>query len=893
MKMKKLIALILSGVMMIALAGCQESTETLPVEQEGSSGQDVQETDTEAATAAQTAAGSSTEAAATEGATKASAPVTESGEAQTPQETTAAPEKKPGAMVMACGELSGVFNSLFATHEGDKAVAKLVMPSILMMDRQGSLVYNAGEGETRSTARGEYVYNGVASVAEAYDAENNATAYTITVREGALFSDGTPITADDVIFTYYVLCDPAYDGPSKVQYQNIFGVRAYQLNNTAAPGIEVTNSDVNDALANPTEGLRQAVVDQVIRPTLEEERDWCRENWQRYVDRGYGNSAEELFVTLYTSTLSPGYKAGDKSFDQIVEDTVSLFGMNYKTLAKNYKNDIDYFNETVKTITRNYIYQTLLEKAGGQEMPRISGISKVDDRTVSVRILGKSSTAIRTICDIPILSLHYYGNEDLYDYENDQFGLVRGELESIRARDSAPFGYGPYQLLSSDGTAVTLTRNGYYYGAEPEDASLKLIWSDTSEMLGLLTEGRADIADLPLTDTEIAAIRDTNENGSLNGDKLRTVTYNDDTYYYFGMNATRVNVDDGELTEASLHLRRAIGMVICSLRADACGKYYGETAKLINYPCSTSFYAMPAGSGAAGTSFVKDAEGTPLTKDNVMDAVREELTAAGYTFKEEGNISHLPEGGKLAFKVMVPPYLAGDNAVTAILAEAKTMLESIGFEITFKEYTDVNEFVLALANGKADMWVARRSASAVLSPAAFYTSSGSSNYYNLHDSSINEMVKELADAEGQEAKAAVYARLFEKIMQDAVEVPIYQKQKGIVYNAEKIYIDPNTELTEYCSVLDDLSVVRLLENVPEEERVTETTTQEETTTEPPTTEPPAAEPEPTESETDGTAEDGTESAASEEGASETAEEPASSEEEPSTMEDGGTTTQED
>ena len=835
MKIKKLLAILLAGAMIFTAAGCSESTETLPVESEGQTADEEPEGKTAEENRSEAASDEASKAADETG-SKASGAETVKTTESAAVTTTAEPEKPRGLITMACGELGGCFNGLFATLEGDKFLTQLVMPSMLVIDRQGKVVYNAGEGETRSTALCDYNYQGVVTIDEDYDKESNATTYSIKVRDDAVFSDGTPITADDLIFTYYVLCDPSYDGPSQVQFQNIFGVRAYQLNNTAAPGIEVTNSDVNKALGNPSEGLRQAIIDAIIRPTLEEERAWCEANWERYVDRGYGNSAEELFVTLYTSVLSSTYKAGDKSFDQIVDDTVELFGMNYKTLAKNYKNDIDYFNEKVKTITRNYLYETLLEKAGGEEMPRISGITKTDNSTVSVRVLGKSSTVIRTICDIPILSLHYYGNEDLYNYDADQFGLVRGDLTSIRAKDSQPLGYGPYQFVGTDGAAATLTENKYYDGTAVERADLKLIWSDTTDRLSQITGGTADLADLELTDTEIASIRETNENGSLNGDQLKTVTYNDDTYYYFGMNVNRVNVNDGELTEASLHMRRAIGMVISAVRAEKCYSYYGETAKLINYPCSTSFDAMPTTPIPAAISFTESADGTALTKDNVMDAVREELTAAGYTFKEEGRISHLPTGGKLKFTVHVPPYLTGDNAMTAILAEAKVMLESIGFEISFKEYSDINEFVITLSGGKADMWVARRSASAILSPAAYYTNGGTSNYYKLRDTTLDRAINSMPLVKSLSARTKLFTRIFNQIIEDAIEVPVYQKQCGIVYNAEKIYIDPNTELTEYFSLNDDFSAVRLLENVPESERATKAETTEAETTAEKTTE---------------------------------------------------------
>ena len=37
--------------------------------------------------------------------------------------------------------------------------------------------------------------------------------YTLTLREGVVFSDGTPFTADDVVFTFQALYDPKSEGP--------------------------------------------------------------------------------------------------------------------------------------------------------------------------------------------------------------------------------------------------------------------------------------------------------------------------------------------------------------------------------------------------------------------------------------------------------------------------------------------------------------------------------------------------------------------------------------------------------------------------------------------------------------------------------------------------------
>ena len=46
------------------------------------------------------------------------------------------------------------------------------------------------------------------------------------------FSDGEPVTADDVIFTYYTYLDPSYVGSTTLGSYNIIGVKDYQTQTT-------------------------------------------------------------------------------------------------------------------------------------------------------------------------------------------------------------------------------------------------------------------------------------------------------------------------------------------------------------------------------------------------------------------------------------------------------------------------------------------------------------------------------------------------------------------------------------------------------------------------------------------------------------------------------------
>lgn len=72
--------------------------------------------------------------------------------------------------------------------------------------------------------------------------------YTFTIKKGVRFSDGTPVTAKDIEFTWYVLCDPSYDGPIDSASVKIIGAKDYFENKAdTISGIKVVNDSTIEA----------------------------------------------------------------------------------------------------------------------------------------------------------------------------------------------------------------------------------------------------------------------------------------------------------------------------------------------------------------------------------------------------------------------------------------------------------------------------------------------------------------------------------------------------------------------------------------------------------------------------------------------------------------------
>ncbi len=79
------------------------------------------------------------------------------------------------------------------------------------------------------------------------------------------------------------------------------------------------------------------------------------------------------------------------------------------------------------------------ESMGGEGVPNIAGIKKLDDYTVQVTIKGFSAPAVYSILGQSITPpLHYYGDVDKYDYENNQFGFDFGDLSKQQSLTATP-----------------------------------------------------------------------------------------------------------------------------------------------------------------------------------------------------------------------------------------------------------------------------------------------------------------------------------------------------------------------------------------------------------------------------------------------------------------------
>lgn len=110
-------------------------------------------------------------------------------------------------VVAGISEPQGIFNPYFFVNGWDENVTNVIFSRLIDWDSHGKLV---------------------PGLAESWSVSQDNNVYTIKLRPHLTFSDGSPLTAEDVAFTLTVLHDPKYDGDTDITLANIVGGAEYK-----------------------------------------------------------------------------------------------------------------------------------------------------------------------------------------------------------------------------------------------------------------------------------------------------------------------------------------------------------------------------------------------------------------------------------------------------------------------------------------------------------------------------------------------------------------------------------------------------------------------------------------------------------------------------------------
>ena len=126
---------------------------------------------------------------------------------------------KRDSVVIMTEELSGLFNPFYATSGADMDVVGMTQIGMLSTDRKGNPVAGDDQPTVVKAFDQKIIGEGTPSA---------KTEYTFVIKNGLKFSDGHPLTINDVMFNLYEYLDPVYTGSSSMYSVDIVGLTNYR-----------------------------------------------------------------------------------------------------------------------------------------------------------------------------------------------------------------------------------------------------------------------------------------------------------------------------------------------------------------------------------------------------------------------------------------------------------------------------------------------------------------------------------------------------------------------------------------------------------------------------------------------------------------------------------------
>lgn len=712
-----------------------------------------------------------------------------------------------GTLVLADTGFEGKFSPFFAASSADQHVIDLTNIALLGADRKGEMILKGIEGETREYNGTDYTYYGPADCEVTENADGTVT-YAINMRDDLVFSDGTPITIDDVIFNLYVYMDPTYDGSVTLYSMPIAGLDDYRSSMTTLSKLIAEAGEDNTDNSLFTAEQQKAFWDAVNEggaAFAQEIVDYC-------VSAGYAADSNDVATA-----------ASAWGFDGLAADaTAKDF---FLAIAENYDwNFASMEAETAGSALSDlipadvYAYSTT-GVATGADVDTVSGIVKTGDYSMTITTTELSNSMIYQL-QLPIASLDYYGDRSLYDYDNHSYGFKKGDLSKVRSVTSAPMGAGVYTFNKYSDGVIYLDANPNYYEGEALIKHVNMKETQEADKITGVQAGTIDISD-PSYSLEAANQIATINGGDsdLDGSVITTRLKDFRGYGYIALSAENVKVGNDPASEESKDLRKAIMTVIAAYRDEGINSYYGDTATIINYPMSNTSWAAPSVTDDGyKIAYSTDVDGNEIYTSDMsgdtkyaaaLQAALGYFEAAGYTV-ENGQVTAAPAGAKMEYTVNIGASGNGDHPSFQVLTNAAAALKTIGFTLTVNDLANASDLYSSYQSGVAEGWVAAWQSTNDPDMYQLYDSNGSTNYYKINDSDLDELIEAARQTTDQDARKAMYKEAMEIILDWGVELPVYQRSEATIFSSERVDTTtiPN-DMTPYWTYQSEINKIAL------------------------------------------------------------------------------------
>ena len=611
------------------------------------------------------------------------------------------------SLVLQTSTLDGVFNPFLVSNGYDQEVVNYIFANLLSNDPTGALV---ADNDHASVAESYEIY--YTDDLETFDKKDTYTegdyvVYEFVLKKNAKFSNGSAITADDVLFNMYTYLDPAYDGGGVMYTVPILGLDEYRYQSqdagqvikeieailAAGEGAASVDGVAQDRvtfywteLEKTKIPFAQSIIDNVIANYLTDE----------YVAQVFGEGWTAAQVN--TDPLKVTFALNMWSFSDGAVTDGKIKGVSGKEYDINTITVEDYWNEIAAKYTTNgkvdystidstesvgYSMLTTVQDAYFEKfsssvlgnVKSISGITKFTrDEKEGVRVvLTKQDPKAILQFSFAIASKDYYTAG--FDYNSMQkevvnYGVPLGKdasltmdtkfLDHIETYNNSPLGAGPYVFKGYSNQTVTLERNTYFEtmgGDKITNAKIKNVTIVGMELGGELDALKAKSIDFGNVDANSANMAEIGKNKN-----LTAITVPNLGYGYIGINAALI---------PNLYERIALTTLF---NLDKVYEYYPDGLAQVIYRSQTTVsWAYPENAEAM------------YAFDETKAAAVEYFKKAGFEYDEAtGKFT-----GDLPEYVLTLPSDAASHPAGGIYLQAVDLLKSLGFEDA-RVVTDTN-----------------------------------------------------------------------------------------------------------------------------------------------------------------------------------------------------------
>ncbi len=153
------------------------------------------------------------------------------------------------SFVIMTEQLDGLFNPFFYTSAPDGTIVSMTQIGMLSSKYVNGKV-EVAYGEDEAVVVKDY---------EIIENDDDTTTYNFVLKNGIKFSDGHPLTMEDVLFNYYVYLDPVYTGSNTLYSTDILGLSEYRTQTVGS-----ASDDSDDLIASQASSRAAARLNELI-----------------------------------------------------------------------------------------------------------------------------------------------------------------------------------------------------------------------------------------------------------------------------------------------------------------------------------------------------------------------------------------------------------------------------------------------------------------------------------------------------------------------------------------------------------------------------------------------------------------------------------------------------